>query len=58
MEEYDKLLKQAARYRELANDCDGYQRRELIWVVQDLEAQAKRLKQALDDPPSKTDQAT
>ncbi|MCF2514851.1 hypothetical protein LVY65_07210 [Sphingomonas sp. G124] len=58
MEEYDRLMKQAARYRELANDCDGYQRRELIWAVQDLEAQAKRLKQALDDQSSKTDRAT
>jgi hypothetical protein len=47
MEEYDKLMKQAARYRELANDCDGYQRRELIWVAsrmcvgQNIPAEAK-----------------
>ena len=55
MEEYDDLMKQAATFRDLAEHCEDYRRRELINVAHGLEIKAKDLLRQSEDPPSKTE---
>ena len=54
-DDYDDLMKQAANYREMANNDDGYRRQMLLGVVQDLEAKARNLlrQSQLPDPNKK-----
>jgi hypothetical protein len=54
MEDYAHYMAQAARYRELANSLDGYQRQAVMAVVQDMEAKAKALKR----PPEQDEPRT
>ena len=49
-EDYNYYMAQAAKYREMADNLDGYQRRQLIHVVQDLEAKARRAKEQAEKP--------
>ena len=55
MDEYRDLMKQAATFRELAEHCEEYMRRQLLGVVQDLEAKARNLLRQSEAPPSKTE---
>ncbi len=55
MEEYRDLMKQAATYRGLAEHCEEYMRRQLLGIVQDLEAKARNLLRQSEDPSSKTE---
>jgi hypothetical protein len=42
-DDYNDLIRQAAMYREMADNDDGDRRRMLLGVVQDLEAKARNL---------------
>jgi len=55
MDEYRDLMKQAATFRELAEHCEGFRRRELINVAHGLEIKAKDLLRQSEGPPSKTE---
>jgi hypothetical protein len=50
MEDYHKLMEQAARYREMADNDDGWRRGVLLATAFKLECEAKRLKQDPDPP--------
>lgn len=49
MEDYNYYMAQAAKYREMADNDDGWQRRVLLGIVQDMLAKARDLER-----PSKT----
>jgi hypothetical protein len=45
-------MKLAAKFREMANNDDGWRRMQLLQVVQQLETQARRLKEQSGSSPS------
>jgi len=52
MEDYNYYVAQAAKYRELADNLDGYQRLQVLEVVHGFEAKARELKRLSERPDS------
>lgn len=53
--DYHRLMAQARNYRQMADNDDGYRRRVLLGVAQDLEAEARKLLRQLNEPEMGTD---
>ena len=52
-DDYRFCMERAAKYREMADNDDGWRRMQLLQVVQDLERKARRLKEQSEQTPSK-----
>ena len=49
--DYKHLMEQARKYREMADNDDGYRRRVLLGVAGNLEMEARRLLRAKETKP-------
>ena len=53
--DYNYYMAQAKKYREMADNDDGYRRRILLGIVQDMEANARSLLRQSEQPGSNSE---